>query len=85
MFRSMAGQGKLYLGGRLKRLRREQKLTYILVTHDLPVVSFLCDRLAVMREGRIVEVADVSALRSNSMTHPYSRELVEKSSNRVTA
>ena len=69
----------------LKRLRREQKLTYILVTHDLPVVSFLCDRLAVMREGRIVEVANVSALRSNSMTHPYSRELVEKSSNRVTA
>ena len=33
----------------LKRLRREQKLTYLLVTHNLPVVSFLCDRLAVMR------------------------------------
>jgi ABC-type dipeptide/oligopeptide/nickel transport system ATPase subunit len=68
----------------LKRLRREQKLTYILVTHDLPVVSFLCDRLAVMRQGRIVEVAPVAALRSNSMTHAYSRELIDKSANRVT-
>ena len=35
----------------LKRLRREQKLTFLLVTHNLPVVSFLCDRLAVMRQG----------------------------------
>jgi ABC-type dipeptide/oligopeptide/nickel transport system ATPase subunit len=69
----------------LKRIRREQKLTYILVTHDLPVVSFLCDRLAVMRQGRIVEVAGVEALKTNSMTHNYSRELVEKSTTRITA
>ncbi len=67
----------------LKRLRREQKLTYILVTHDLPVVSFLCDRLAVMRQGKVVEVAPVAALKSNTMTHPYARELVAKSANRV--
>lgn len=69
----------------LKRLRREQKLTYILVTHDLPVVSFLCDRLAVMRQGRIVEVAGVDALKTNTMTDPYSRELIEKSTTRVSA
>ena len=41
----------------LKRLRREQGLTYLMVTHNLPVVSFLCDRLAVMKAGRIVEIA----------------------------
>lgn len=69
----------------LKRLRREQGLTYVIVTHDLPVVSFLCDRLAVMRQGRIVEVADVSALKTNTMKDPYSRELVEKSTTRITA
>jgi ABC-type dipeptide/oligopeptide/nickel transport system ATPase subunit len=69
----------------LKRLRREQKLTYILVTHDLPVVAFLCDRLAVMRQGCIVEVAPVEALRTGTMTHTYSRELVTKSANRVSA
>ena len=69
----------------LKRLRREQGLTYILVTHDLPVVSFLCDRLAVMRQGRIVEIATVDALKTNTMTDPYSRELVEKSTTRLSA
>ena len=50
----------------LKRLRREQKLTFLLVTHNLPVVSFLCDRLAVMRHGRIVEVAGVDQLRQGN-------------------
>jgi len=69
----------------LKRLRREQGLTYIIVTHDLAVVSFLCDRLAVMRQGRIVEVADVAALKSGAMKDPYSRELVDKSRTRITA
>ena len=69
----------------LKRLRREQGLTYVLVTHDLPVVSFLCDRLAVMRQGRIVDVADVGQLKSNTMNDPYSRELVDKSKTRISA
>ncbi|UUP18624.1 ABC transporter ATP-binding protein [Nitratireductor thuwali] len=59
----------------LKKLRREQGLTYLMVTHNLPVVSFLCDRLAVMRHGRIVEVADVSDLKSGALKHAYSREL----------
>jgi len=59
----------------LKRLRREQNLTYLVVTHNLPVVSFLCDRLAVMRYGRIVEVADVAQLKSGQLANAYSREL----------
>ena len=59
----------------LKRLRREQGLTYLLVTHNLPVVSFLCDRLAVMKPGRIVEVADARTLHTGAFAHPYSREL----------
>jgi ABC-type dipeptide/oligopeptide/nickel transport system, ATPase component len=59
----------------LKKLRREQGLTYLLVTHNLPVVAFLCDRMAVMRHGRIVEIADVSALKSGTLSEPYSREL----------
>ena len=60
----------------LKRLRREQNLTYLMVTHNLPVVSFLCDRLAVMRQGRIVEVADVADLKRGDLKEPYSRELM---------
>ncbi|MDR3475648.1 MAG: ABC transporter ATP-binding protein [Devosia sp.] len=59
----------------LKRLRREQNLTFLLVTHNLPVVSFLCDRLAVMRRGRIVELATTAQLKQNALTDPYSREL----------
>ena len=59
----------------LKRLRREQGLTYLLVTHNLPVVSFLCDRLAVMKAGRIVEVAPARTLHTGAFAHPYSREL----------
>jgi ABC-type dipeptide/oligopeptide/nickel transport system ATPase subunit len=61
----------------LKRLRRERKLTYLMVTHNLPVVSFLCDRLAVMRHGRIVEVADVAQLKQGALKDPYSRELID--------
>ncbi|MDQ1194782.1 MULTISPECIES: ABC transporter ATP-binding protein [Agrobacterium] len=60
----------------LKRLRREQGLTYLMVTHNLPVVSFLCDRLAVMRGGRIIEVADVAHLKQGTLSDPYSRELI---------
>ena len=59
----------------LKRLRAERRLTFLLVTHNLPVVSFLCDRLAVMRHGRIVEVATTTQLRRGGLTDPYSREL----------
>ena len=59
----------------LKRLRAEHGLTYLLVTHNLPVVSFLCDRLAVMRHGRILEIADVGPLKRDALTDPYAREL----------
>lgn len=61
----------------LKRLRREQNLTFLMVTHNLPVVSFLCDRLAVMRQGRIVEVVGVDELKRGELKEPYSRELMQ--------
>jgi ABC-type dipeptide/oligopeptide/nickel transport system ATPase subunit len=67
----------------LKRLRREQGLTFLLVTHNLPVVSFLCDRLAVMRHGRIVEVADVAQLKQGRFNKPYSRELLAATEGRA--
>ena len=67
----------------LKRLRREQGLTYIMVTHNLPVVSFLCDRLAVMRGGSIVEIADVEQLKRGSLREPYSQELLAANSGHI--
>ena len=59
----------------LKRLQKEQGLTYLMVTHNLPVVSFLCDRLAIMSKGRIVEIADVEQLRQGQFVEPYAQEL----------
>ena len=67
----------------LKRLRAEQGLTFLLVTHDLPVVSFLCDRLAVLRGGRVVETADVAALRGRALASAYGRELLARSEGRT--
>ena len=59
----------------LKRLQAEAGLTYLMVTHNLSVVAFLCDRLAVMQQGRIVEVASVEQLRQGRFTTAYAQEL----------
>jgi ABC-type dipeptide/oligopeptide/nickel transport system ATPase subunit len=63
----------------LKGLREEFGLTYLLVTHDLPIVSFLCDRLGVLRAGRLEEVTPVAALRAGQLTSAYGQELMAKS------
>ncbi len=59
----------------LKRLRRERGLTYLMVTHNLPVVSFLCERMAVMNKGRIVEIAPATALHDGAFRDPYTQKL----------
>lgn len=61
----------------LVELRQRRKLTYVLVSHNLPVVAHLCDRLAVMRQGEIVEVLDSNALRQRRVNSPYTRQLVD--------
>jgi ABC-type dipeptide/oligopeptide/nickel transport system ATPase subunit len=60
----------------LKALREQRGLTYLLVTHDLPIVSFLCDRLGVLRHGRLVETAATAELRAGRLTTDYGRELL---------
>ncbi len=63
----------------LSDLRKRRGLTYVLVSHNLPVVSHLCDQLAVMQQGTIVEVLDNDALRARKATHPHTRELIDLS------
>jgi len=63
----------------LARLRAEHELTLILVSHNLAVVAHLCNRLAVMQGGKIVEELTVDALRHGEPGHPYSRELLRAS------
>ncbi|MBI1621682.1 ABC transporter ATP-binding protein [Aquamicrobium zhengzhouense] len=60
----------------LERLRTERGLTYILVSHDLAVVTHLCRRLLVMRNGEMAELTDSSTLRRGQPASAYTRELI---------
>jgi ABC-type microcin C transport system duplicated ATPase subunit YejF len=59
----------------LKELQREYRLTYLFVAHNLDVVRNFCDRVAVMRKGRIVELAPTRTIFS-APQHPYTKILL---------
>jgi len=59
----------------LKKLKEERNLTYIFITHDLSVVEYISDRIAVMYLGRIVELAEADELYHNKL-HPYTQALL---------
>ncbi|MDO4547164.1 MAG: ABC transporter ATP-binding protein [Clostridia bacterium] len=59
----------------LNKLKEERKLTYIFITHDLSVVEYLADRIAVMYLGRIVELTSSEELFRNTL-HPYTKALL---------
>ncbi|SEO74857.1 oligopeptide transport system ATP-binding protein [Amphibacillus marinus] len=58
----------------LKKLQAEFKLTYIFISHDLNVVRYMCDRIAVMYLGRIVEIGTYEEIYKNPQ-HPYTKAL----------
>ncbi len=60
----------------LKDLQEQMKLTYLFISHDLSVIEYFCNRVAVMYLGRIVELADRDDLFKNP-THPYTRALLQ--------
>lgn len=60
----------------LSRLNRQMGVALILVSHDLGVVSEICDHIAVMYAGRIVETGSARAILERPL-HPYTRALVE--------
>jgi peptide/nickel transport system ATP-binding protein len=63
----------------LSDLRRERGLTYVMVTHDLGVIAHLCDRIAVMREGQIVETLAVESLLQGRAQQLYTQSLLDAS------
>ena len=59
----------------LRALQAEFQLTYLFISHDLSVVQIMCDRIAVMYLGRIVEIAPTKELFATPR-HPYTRSLL---------
>jgi peptide/nickel transport system ATP-binding protein len=59
----------------LQDLQEELDLTYLFVSHDLSVIEYLCDRVAVMYVGKLVELATTEALFGNPQ-HPYTEALL---------
>lgn len=59
----------------MRKLQREMGLSYIFIAHDLSVVQYMSDRIAVMYLGNMVELADADELYKNTM-HPYTKALL---------
>ena len=59
----------------LKQLKNEYKLTFILITHDMSVIKYLADRVAIMYLGEIVEIGTTSQIFVNPK-HPYTKALL---------
>ena len=59
----------------MQRLRAELGLTYVFISHNLAVVAQMCDRVAVMHRGRLVEIAPREQLFFDAR-HPYTRALL---------
>jgi peptide/nickel transport system ATP-binding protein len=59
----------------LKDLQREFRLTYLFISHSMPVVRYLATRIAVMYRGKIVEIGDAEQITSRP-GHPYTQALL---------
>ena len=59
----------------LKRLQKEIGLTYLFIAHDLSMVKYISDRIAVMYRGRIVEIGSADCVYNNPQ-HPYTKSLL---------
>ena len=58
----------------LRRLQKERGITYLFIAHDLSVMRYISDRIAVIHKGRIVELAEAEELTVHAI-HPYTRSL----------
>jgi peptide/nickel transport system ATP-binding protein len=63
----------------LETLRRAKQLTFLMVSHDLAVVTHLCERVMVMQRGRAVETLASGQLAAQQVAHAYTRSLMEAS------
>jgi peptide/nickel transport system ATP-binding protein len=59
----------------LRELQREYGLTYLFISHSMPLVRYLCDRVAVMQRGRLVELGDCEQV-CEAPREEYTRRLI---------
>jgi oligopeptide transport system ATP-binding protein len=59
----------------LKKLQKERNLTYLFIAHDLSMVKYISDRIAVMYRGKIVELGEANEIYDNPI-HPYTKSLL---------
>ncbi len=59
----------------LRDMQKQRQITYLFIAHDLSVMRFIADRIAVIRKGEIVEMAETEDLVAHAM-HPYTRALL---------
>ena len=59
----------------MRKLQKEYNLTYLFIAHDLSVVKYMSDRIAVMYLGKVVELADSEEI-TDSCEHPYTKALM---------
>ena len=62
----------------LRHLQKERGITYLFIAHDLSVMRYISDRIAVIHKGRIVELAGAEELTTHAI-HPYTRSLLSAS------
>jgi peptide/nickel transport system ATP-binding protein len=60
----------------LEAARKKRKLTFVMVSHDLGVISHMCERLAVMKSGKVVEMLAAKALETREFSADYTHKLL---------
>ena len=63
----------------VKQVNQDHRMAVLLISHDITVVSAMCDRVCVMYQGEIVEEVDVEALRRGEVHHPHTQALLAAS------
>lgn len=58
----------------LKAIQRQRQLTYIFITHDLTSVTYICNKVLFLYQGRVAEIRDVNEI--SQVEHPYAKKLL---------
>lgn len=56
-------------------LRKELKMSYLFITHDIKTATYICDRIIIFNEGQIVEMCDIGDF--SNLKNEYSKKLIE--------